>query len=234
MFLFVFLAILTSGLYARSGDQGVRQVRKVKEFSGISVNIPADVVVKQGPVTEVVLEGPEHFLEKVETVVEGGVLRLRFYRKYSGHHAPEGRIRVEITVPEMERVYVTGSATVKAAMSLSVSGAFRTVVTGSGSVEIDRLRAEKVRMSVTGSGSIRIAGAEVEEAEVMITGSGRIRAEGLPARTAKVNITGSGDAWVQAEEDLKVMITGSGNLHYRGSAVVDARITGSGKLIRMD
>lgn len=211
----------------------VRQERSVRSFNGISIVLSADVELRQGPATKVILEGPESFLEKVETTVEGGMLKIRFYKKYSGNRAPKGRIRIFITTPHMERIYVTGSAVVKAVTPLHTKGDLKTGVTGSGQMLIPELQAASVKASVTGSGTIRLGGkGSVEDLYVLVTGSGQIRAEELPARNVKAVITGSGNAYVRAEENLKVNITGSGVLHYRGPAIIDAHITGSGNLVK--
>jgi len=212
----------------------VKQERQVKSFEGISLALSADVKLTQGAGTKVVLEGPADYLEKVETVTEGGILKIRFYQKYTGWRTPSGRIRISITTPEINSLTVTGSGKIESVTPVHAGDMLKALVTGSGVIKIGDLTAGEVKMSVTGSGDIRISGKETGQAYVVITGSGDIHAGGLPARTVKVSITGSGDAYVNASEDLKVGITGSGDVYFRGEAVVDAHITGSGDLKRMN
>jgi hypothetical protein len=206
----------------------IREERKVKAFEGISISLSADVELRQGPETKVVLEGPAAFLEKVETVTEGGILKIRFDKKYIHWRAPSVRIRIFITTPEMKELVVTGSAIIVAKTRIDAGNSMKALVTGSGKIRIDELVARTVKLNVTGSGDIKVAGPGVEEEYVVITGSGDIVAGGLPAEEVKVSITGSGDARVHAVKYLKAGITGSGDVYYHGPAVIDAHITGSG------
>ena len=228
------IAALMIGAALPSLAGTVREERKVKAFEGVSISLSADVELRQGAETQVVLEGPAAFLEKVETVVEGGILKIRFLKTFVRWKTPSGRIRIYITTPEIKNLVVTGSADIVARTPVDAGRSWKALVTGSGKIQIDDLSAGSVKMSVTGSGKIRVAGKSVDEEYVVITGSGDVVADDLPAREVKVSITGSGDAYVYAEKYLKVGITGSGDVHYRGPAVIDARITGSGNVRKDD
>ncbi len=212
----------------------VKEERKVRSFEGISLALSADVDLRQGNETKVVLEGPSDFLAKVETVTEGGILKIRFYKKYNGWRTPSGRIRIHITTPDIKSLTVTGSGKIEAVTPVNAGNVLKMLVTGSGDIRIKDLTAKGVKMAVTGSGTIRVAGQETGQEEIVITGSGDVHAENLPARDAKVSITGSGDAHVLTMENLKVGITGSGDVYYSGPGVIDARITGSGEAKRKD
>jgi hypothetical protein len=228
------VVVLWSGISLITSAEATREERKVKSFEGVSIALNADVELRQGAETRVVLEGPASFLEKVETVTEGGILKIRFYKRYTGRRAPTGRIRIYLTTPEVKSLVVTGSANVVARTRIDAGNMLKALVTGSGRIRIDDLTAQTVKLSVTGSGDIRVAGPEAGETYVVITGSGDVHAEKLPAREVKVSITGSGDAWVHAVEFLKAGITGSGDVHYKGPAVIDAHITGSGNVRKDD
>ncbi len=212
----------------------VKEERKVRSFEGISLALSADVGLRQGNETKVVLEGPSDFLAKVETVTEGGILKIRFYNRYINRETPSGRIRIYITTPDVKSLIVTGSGKIEAVTPVKTGNVLKMLVTGNGDIIIKDLTAKGVKMSVTGSGAIRVAGPETLQEEIVITGSGNVYAEKLPAREAKVSITGSGDAHVRTTDNLKVGITGSGDVYYSGPGTIDARITGSGEVKRND
>ncbi len=226
--------VLWSVVSLSSTAETVREERKVKSFEGVSISLSADVELRQGSETKVILEGPVSFLEKVETVTEGGILKIRIYNKFTRWRTPSGRIRIYITTPEVNKIIVTGSAKVVAKTPIDAGSSMKALVTGSGKIQIDDLVVRSVKLSVTGSGGIKVAGKEAEEAYVEITGSGDIVADAFPVQEVKVSITGSGDAYVHAVKYLKVGITGSGDVYYRGTATVDAHITGSGNVRKDD
>jgi hypothetical protein len=231
--LFLLAAVLTVPAFPSPAGT-IREERKVKAFEGVSIALSADVSLRQGPETKVVLEGPSDFLEKVETVTEGGILKIRFYSEYNRRRTPSGRIRIYLTTPGVKNLIVTGTANIIAETPVDAGKMLKALVTGSGKIQIGDLTAGSVRMSVTGSGKIRVAGKGVDEVIVAITGSGDVVAEDLPAQEVKVSITGSGDAYVYAVKYLKVGITGSGDVHYRGPGTIDAHITGSGNVRKDD
>ncbi len=230
LFHVVTLAITFSFLSSCIGYTQKEEIRKTGSFSEITLSIPADVFLTQGPRTEVKLEGPENYLGKVETKVKGDRLSIAFYHNYFGWRRPQGRIAIYITTPEIKRLNVTGSGKIETKTQVS-SDELKLLVTGSGKIKVSDLLAKRVDVSVTGSGTIKLAGKEpVISQEVEITGSGTIHNENLPTKKAEASITGSGDAYVYVNDRLKVSITGSGDLYYAGAPVVDARITGSGNV----
>ncbi len=211
-----------------------KEIRKTGSFNVIELSIPADLYLSQGNLTEVQLVGPEDYLTKVETVVSHEKLSIRFYPKYKyGWREPKGRIKIYISTPELEKLYVTGSGKILTKSKIS-GDKLSLVVTGSGMIDIPSLSVHEINADVTGSGVIRAAGEEsAGYQKILITGSGKVLNEGLPVKETKVSVTGSGKAKVYATDRLKVLITGSGDVYYKGDAVLDARITGSGNVEKL-
>jgi hypothetical protein len=204
----------------------VKETRTVGPFSAISLSISADVLLAQGSVQKVEIEGDKSSLEKIETVVTDNTLKIR---TKDGFHGNTGKVTVHITVPEVSALSIAGSG------DISAGAAIRTDeldlnVSGSGSIRLSELSAREVSATITGSGDINISAGKAEsELEVIITGSGSFSATGFSAQEVDVKITGSGSAKVWAVKELETNITGSGNVEYKGTPQVDANSTGSGK-----
>ncbi len=68
--------------------------RPVPAFTGIALSLPGKVEVVQGSPASVTVEADDNLLPEIETVVEGGKLRIRFHRDLNvvgqGHPAREG------------------------------------------------------------------------------------------------------------------------------------------------
>lgn len=199
--------------------------RPVAPFDAISASLPGEIVLRQGPAAPVVVEADDNLLPLVETVVEGGTLRIRLRPEWRvTSRAP---LRVVVTAPALRSVNLTGAVDVQADR-LSVPELDVTVA-GSGDVRIGQVETGTLRLTVAGSGDFRAAG-RAGEFTARVAGSGDIDAEALETKRTNVAIAGSGDARVWATESLSARIAGSGDVSYRGNPAVTRSVAGSGSV----
>ena len=185
----------------------VAQDRPARDFSGISIGIPARVEVVQGDSEGLRISADDNVLPVIESVVERGVLRLRLRE---GVRLREAKIRVAVNVRTLQSIGISGSADVHA----------------------PSLTAAKLGLSISGSGDMEVGG-KADEVEVRISGSGDVKAAKLAAQRASVSISGSGDAIVWAREALRVRVAGSGDVAYYGDPQVRKSVAGSGSVRRL-
>lgn len=224
----VILMIFSSLTFAQTKKDN----RKVDDFSKISMSIPADVELTQGSKTELIIEADEDILEKIETEVIDGKLRIRFEKWYN--YRGNKRIKVFITMKEVEKLTLAGSGDIIAKTAIK-SDRINLVVTGSGSIIIGDLKTNDVHSVISGSGDIKLNGKlTATMLDVTITGSGDFDATGLEFNRADFNITGSGTIEALVVDEIQANITGSGRIYYKGNPIIDANITGSGKIKRAD
>ena len=202
--------------------------REARGFTGVAVSIPATVVLRQGEPASVSVEADDNLLPEVETVVEGGTLKIRFKRSLD--IPGRATLRVLVVSPTIESLSLAGSGDILAeslrSKSLSIS------VSGSGDVRIAKLEAESLKASIAGSGDVKVAG-KVATLSASIAGSGDLEASRLEAARAKVSIAGSGDVALWASESLDVSSVGSGDVRYLGNPVVKSSSVGSGSVTRL-
>ncbi len=213
-----------------SGGNGLTsEERKVSSFDGLAIAVPGEVYLVQGPAQKLVVEGTERVLENLITEVKNGQLTIRTPRRWNFRRGDE--LRVYITMPELKRISLSGSARVYAESpfrtdKLSVS------ISGSGRVEIEDFAANDLNVNISGSGRLKLGGSErLERSEIVISGSGRIESESLPAERVDATISGSGRCHVHVVSDLNIRISGSGRVIYTGTPLIDARISGSGRVV---
>ena len=199
------LAALACAALAASAQP---QSRPVTDFTEVSLSAPIDVHVALGDTHALTLEGDAELLERIETVVENGRLRIR---------TKPGQQEWNWKRKAVARV------TAKRIDALAVAG--------SGDITAPALTGEALKVSIAGSGDMRLGG-KVGGFTASIAGSGDIRASDLDAQRVKVTIAGSGDATVRARETLTVNVSGSGDVRYHGSPVVEQKIMGSGSVRR--
>lgn len=210
----------------KSSKGSISETRNVTKFSEIDLMISANVELKQGSPQKLVLEGDADDLEKVVTEVSGSELKIRT-RPGSWNI---NRIKVYITMEDIESINISGSGSIKAEPGVKTSN-LELVVSGSGNINVPELSVQRISSVISGSGNISYSGNTVaNESKLVVTGSGNIDAAGLMTNNSKVTITGSGDCNVAANEKLDVQITGSGSVYYKGKALIDANVTGSGKV----
>ena len=185
----------------------VAQDRPARDFSGISIGIPARVEVVQGSAEGVRISADDNVLPAIETVVERGVLRMRLRE---GVQLRKATIRVTVNARSVESIGISGSADVHA----------------------PSLTTARLGLSISGSGDMRVGG-KADEVDVRISGSGDVKAAQLATQRASVSISGSGDATVWAREALRVRVAGSGDVAYYGDPQVQKSVAGSGSVRRL-
>ena len=204
------------------------EARPAGTFRGIALGIPGTLVVRQGEPAAVSIEADDNLLPEIETVVEQGVLKVRFKRKLSV--SGRSTIRLLVTNPVIDSLAVSGSGDI---LSESIrSATLDLAVSGSGDVRIAKVEAQSLKVSIAGSGDVKLAGS-AGEVTAKIAGSGDIAAARLESRRAKVSIAGSGDVALWVRESLEVSIAGSGDVKYHGDPAVTKKVAGSGSVTRV-
>lgn len=199
---------VSAGLFGQKTIRGsgdvVTQTREVGEFDRIRSSGSFEVHVVVGQSQQVTISFDDNLIDLVTTEVKGRTLRLESEGSFSSHKS----CRVEISVPSLEMVALSGS----------------------GDVVVEGLTGEQFEYEISGSGEATLIGT-VEEVNIEVSGSGDVDARELKAKRAYVAIAGSGDVAVWAEELLDGDIAGSGDIAYYGNpSKVNKNVAGSGDI----
>lgn len=192
------------GKSIRGSGDAVTEVRDVGSFKRIESKGSADIYVTIGKELSVRVTLDDNLIDLIETEVRGKTLRIDSRESYSTRLG----CKIEITVPELERVYLRGS----------------------GDVLVERLDAEFFEFKLSGSGSL-VAEGSTDELELRLSGSGEIDTRDLTAQEAYAVISGSGDIRVYAEESFDGRISGSGDITIYGDpSDFSKSVSGSGSI----
>jgi hypothetical protein len=203
------------------------ETRQVRDFNKVSFGVAGDLTIKFGPEYKLVIEGPEKIVRETITEVRDGKLVIR--RENWKLTFNEDRVTVNITMPEIEGLGVSGSGKALIADPVKDADDLRLNVSGSGKIVAGELNADRLDCSISGSGDIKLeAGGNVDTGEISISGSGSYSGESLEIDHLSVSVSGSGDCYCKAGDSLDARVSGSGNVTYSGSPKVDARVSGSG------
>lgn len=235
---FAFLFLLTScddgfGLFdtKRITGKGAmeKQDRDAKDFKGIDLMASADVIIKQGATYKVIVEGQQNILDILETVVDNGILSVKF--KDGSWNLNFDKLNVYIETPSVSSIEISGSG------NLTLESAFNAddldiKLSGSGNIKTaDGLIAKKINVEISGSGDIKMGSTTATELKAAILGSGNFDVKGT-AEKATLTITGSGDidAYDFMTKSTEAQSTGSGNIQCHATESLDAQIMGSGDI----
>jgi hypothetical protein len=219
-----------------SAGPTVAEVRTPGAFTRINVNGLAKVELVQGDRHEVLVEAPAGRVQRVQTRVEDGTLRITNRSGHvevplfgDGEHTASPRIVV--MAPSIESIVVNGAVAFSAGR-LEVP-ALRIAASGAAKLRIDDLTAESLRLSGAGAVQVDVAG-RVAEQSISLSGAGDYRAPRLLSETAKVSVAGAGRVVVHAERSLRVSLSGAGNVEYLGNPEVRQSVSGIGRVKRRE
>ncbi len=204
----------------------VSEEREVSGFHAVTLTGTGVVTVEQGDEESLVVEADDNILSLIQTEVRNGTLSLGF-KPGATIVNPSRPIRYLVTVPSLNEVVISGSGTVN--VDRVVDERFAATISGSGEMNVDSVTAADVRVTISGSGDVNIAGA-AETQDIRVSGSGNYLAGDLASQSADVNISGSGSATIWVAESLDITVSGSGDVSYYGNARVDQQATGSGRI----
>jgi uncharacterized Zn-binding protein involved in type VI secretion len=188
--------------------RSVTEERAVAGYTGIALSIPGRVEVVQGATEGIRITADDNVLPEIESVVEGGILKLRFRKRLTSVN--KARILVIVNAKTIESLAVAGS----------------------GDIHAPALTARRLAINIAGSGDVKVAG-RAEALDGSIAGSGDLDAGKLDTQRVKVSVAGSGDAVVWARQALKVSVVGSGDIRYYGDPTVERSAVGSGSVRRL-
>jgi hypothetical protein len=228
----------------------ISELRAKENFTGVINNGSFDVYVAEADTFGVEVVAQENLLPVIETYVSGGYLVVE--TKNNACYRSSSSVEVYVSLPELDRLRLTGSGKVKA--DVATSPVVEISNSGSGLIEIDTLYAESYMISNSGSGYISVEAAFADEADMVQSGSGTI-VGGFNFGIADLAIRHSSSGQVHASvlngTVVDVILSGSGKVELAGDAVlaeytlnssgrvdalnlevpdVDATITGSGNI----
>jgi hypothetical protein len=206
----------------------VTETRAVSNFDSIALSGSGEVIVTQGEGESLSIETDDNVMEHVKAEVSGGTLNLGF--KEGLNLISPTRLIFTVGVEDLTSVSISGSGDIES--DVIKTDRLDATVTGSGDIQIGTLTADEVKARITGSGDMDLTG-EVATQDITISGSGKYRAGDLRSQSTEVSITGSGDATVWATDSLDVNISGSGSVDYYGRPTMSTSGSGSGDVTSM-
>lgn len=199
----------------------------VTGFDKVRVEGAYAVVLKVGPGGTAVANGDMRAIDRLSVEVRNRVLVVRTspsaWGGWGGENA--GALVLSVTTPNLVAATVAGSGSI--AIDRAKAQRFDLMVSGSGSAGIAALEADRAILSLVGGGTIKVAG-RAAQVRATAQGSGTIDAAGLAADDVELGVTGSGNARFAARRTAKVTASGSGTIIITGNPACTVTSVGSG------
>ncbi|MBL8891800.1 MAG: DUF2807 domain-containing protein [Planctomycetaceae bacterium] len=166
------------------------ETREVTTFHAVNNECVGDVTIQIGSPQSVTVTFDDNLLELVETSVVDGELKINTTENYNSKVG----LKVEITVPDLDQLRLSGVGSIKA--------------TG-----IDN---ESLKIRQSGVGSLKVAG-KTKSVDLSVSGVGSADLSGLEAEKANAVVSGVGAASVFASESIVGKVSGVGGLTIHGN-----------------
>jgi len=212
LFLIGAAAVMSSGckvFHARiqgSGNVTTRSVavgKEIKPFTQIETNGAYELIVNQGPQSDLKITGDDNIVTAVKLTNEGDKLIIGMEDDYTSNN----KLKIEVTMPTVAGIAINGS----------------------GSAKVAKVQGNDLQLAINGSGDMDVEGS-VKSLDISISGSAEIDASNLQAADVQTSISGSGSIQTSAEKTLSASISGSGEIRYKGQPKVSKSIAGSGEV----
>lgn len=217
---------LTAQKTIKGDGNQVTKTRSVGDFDKIAVSGHFKVTLEKGKEGDITIKGEGNIIEKLETTVNDGVLKIKFKKglNFRSHKT----IYLTIGYQDIEGVSLSGSGEVVCndlinAKDLNLS------LSGSGNFKLN-VESTNLDASISGSGNMSLTG-NSNNFSTGISGSGNMNAQKLTAQVVNAKISGSGNVKVNAVNEINAKTSGSGNIIYSGNpTIIKANSSGSGSI----
>lgn len=224
-FSFLFIIAILSFTNAKAQES-----RVVKNFHSVANAGSVEVFVKMGDKETLSIEGTDEDVDRIETVVQNGILKIRTKRDINNWNMIIGSVKIYITAVKLDGLLQSGSGSIKLNGKLNSASA-DIQVSGSGKITA-AMDTQSAKIILSGSGGVILAG-KVGDLNITMAGSGDVNADKLIAENSKIKIVGNGIAFVNVLQTIDAKIIGSGGVKYMGNPKITTQKLGDGSVSKM-
>ena len=199
----------------------------ITSFDAIRVDAPVTVVVTTGSGASARAEGDQAALDRLKVDVSGRLLIISMTRPRSGEKSG-GAATLRLSTGMIDRIVLTGGGSVMVDRMKGLQG--QIVLGGNGDVGVADVALDRIDVALAGGGRATLGG-RTGVANIRVNGPGAVAAEGLRARQASISNDGPGSVTLTAEVTAKVVSTGSGDVTVGGKPACTIDNRGTGRIL---
>ena len=204
--------------------------RPVSSFREVEAAGNIQLLVVQGDLKPVRLEGDENILSYIEVIQEGE--RITIKTKEGVNLIPSGDLKVYVTSPTYKSIEVSGASDIIGQTKVTSTEDLSLEASGAGDIKME-VDAPKITAGISGTGSVDLKG-QARDLDINLTGAGHAHCYELLTENTTVDISGAGSAQIYASVKLTADVSGAGSISYKGNASVTQQISGAGSVNKAD
>lgn len=220
----VTMAAAGAGLLAAGPTDAATRGFTITSFDAVRIDAPVSVVLTTGTGASARAEGDQTALDRMKVDISGRLLIVGMERGPAGTRSA-GAATLRLSTAMIERVVLTGGGSVAINRLKGQRGEI--ALGGNGDVSVAEVDLDRIDVTLTGGGRVTLAG-RANIANAHVSGPGALVAEPLRVRQATLGNNGPGSMALTADVTAKVVASGSGDVTVTGKAActVDNRGTG--------
>jgi hypothetical protein len=192
----------------------VKNEYKMDAFDQMEVDLTANVKFVQGKEGDyrVVMSCPDNYVELIGFGVENdGELEVHFLK--DNINIDPDHVDITVYAPALRKLENRGVASVE--VDRLKGDRLEVENSGVGGIYISGLELVDIEAECSGVGSVELSG-QVVRADMECSGVGSIKAEELKAKSVKAEVSGVGGITCFASENIEAEVSGVGSLKYGG------------------
>lgn len=201
----------------------------VTSFERIRLEAPIAVTIATDRAPRAVLRGPRAIIDRLVVRNEGRTLivQLPGRNQGSGGGDDDAPATLELATPTLDQALLTGDGTLAVDR---VRGLGLTLgISGSGAIEVGGLDVERLQARVAGPGSLMLGG-RAAALRLEVEGAARVDGTALAVRDAKMIVTGAAQAQLRVTNSAEVTARGAAKVTLDGRPACVLRVTGSARV----
>lgn len=198
----------------------------VSSFDSLRVDAPVTVRLATGLGSSARAEGPRATLDRLRVEVSGRVLKISMVAAPDGGRSA-GPAMLALSTGDLRRVMLTGGGSVAVDRIKGLSAEI--VLGGNGNVTVGSVELDRLTVMLAGGGQVTLAG-KAGVADLRVSGPGSIVADKLNARQAKLASEGPGSIALTASVSADIRASGSGDVTVLGKAACTVANEGTGRI----
>lgn len=216
--------LIGAALMLAAPAQAATRGYTITSFDAIRLDAPVTVILTTGTGASARAEGDQAALDRLKVDVSGRAMTITMTRPQPGEKRGGAAI-LRLSTGMVDRIVLTGGGSISIDRMKGLRGDI--VLGGNGDVSVAALDIDRIDVALAGGGRATLSG-RAGVANLRVNGPGAVAAQALRARQASVSNEGPGSIALTADVTAKIVTSGSGDVTVTGKAActVDNRGTG--------
>lgn len=231
-FSFLFAVLLaTAGQAQKTVYDANAEPRTVTSFHAITISNAFDVIITQGSEESLAVSAAtKEDLERIETKVENGVLKIR-YDENKKWWKGNKKLKAYIALKNLDALHVSGACEIK------IDGSLRTPsldlhLSGASDLSGELNVEGQLTANLSGASDMDVTGS-ARSVEIDASGASDVKAYNFTTNTCSVDASGASGVRITVDKELSAKLSGASNVSYKGAALIrDIKTSGASSISR--